>query len=223
MTDILDHSRNPNPRLGVAVALHVKAPLTFEFAARFDAENAAKFKALNPTQLLPILVEDGRRLWEVDAIACRLSMRMRSDFWRMDAEMPEMIRWIRWAKANFMAAVDMVHFEVGTKQRYGLGPVDAAVLVTAGTEKFHRSAAQLADHLAGRDYLLDSGLSYADFRMASYLPYNDVAGLPMAEYPAVAEWYARLAALSHRADPFAGLDAPLLSPVPGPSGLGEQG
>ena len=215
MPGILYYSRNPNPRLGVAVALHLKAPVTLEFAAPFDAENAAKFRALNPTQLLPILVDDnGYSLWEVDAIACHLSMQMGSDFWRRDGETPEMIRWISWAKANFMAAIDMVHWEVGTKQRYGIGPVDEALLAE-GTEKFHTSARQLQGHLAGREYLLDSGLSYADFRMASYLAYNDVAGLPLHDYPAVAAWYTRLEALPYWADPFAGLDAPPLPPVPG--------
>lgn len=211
---VLYYSRNPNPRLGVAVALHLKAPVRLEFAATFEPANAEKFKALNPTQLLPILVEEGRSLWEVDAIACRLSMQMGSDFWRMDGETPEMIRWISWAKANFMAAVDMVLWEVGTKQRYGIGPVDQALLAD-GTAKFHKGARQLEDHLAGREYLLDSGLSYADFRMAAYLPYNDVAALPLHEYPSVAAWYARLEALPYWADPFVGLEAPVLPPVPG--------
>lgn len=45
------------------------------------------------------------------------SLRAGADFWRMDEEMPEMIRWIRWGKANFMLACDMVHFEYGTQQR----------------------------------------------------------------------------------------------------------
>jgi glutathione S-transferase len=211
--DVLYYSRNPNPRLGLAVALHLKAEVRPVWASPFDPDQAGKFKALNPTQLLPILVEGSHVLWEVDAIACRLSQRVGSEFWRMGCEMPEMIRWISWAKANFMAAIDMVHFERGTRQRYGHGPVDVAK-VAEGTDLFHTSAAQLDAHLAGREYLLDSGLSYADFRMAAYLPFNDVAGLPLQDYPSIADWYDRLEALPHWADPFAGLEAPALPPVP---------
>lgn len=206
-------SRNPNPRLGLAVARYLGSDLTCEFANPFAPDQSAKFRALNPTRLIPILVEDGKSLWEVDAIACRLSMKAGSDFWRMDEEMPEMIRWISWAKANFMAAIDMVHWEVGTKRRYGIGPADAAN-VADGTRRFHASAAQLQDHLDGRDWLLDKGLSYADFRMAAYLPYNDVAGLPLQDYPAVAAWYRRLEAIPAWADPFAGLDVPEWPPMP---------
>ena len=210
---ILYFSRNPNPRLGLAVARHLQAPVTCEFASTFAPEHAAKFKALNPTQLLPILVEDGHSLWEADAIACRLSMTVGSNFWRMDHETPEMIRWISWAKANFVQACDLVHFEYGTKQRYGFGPVDQDK-VAEGEAMFHTSAKILNDHLEGRMHLLDSGLSYADFRMATFLPFNDVAGLPVADYPNLERWYEGLLKLSAWADPFQGLHAPELPDAP---------
>ncbi len=209
----LYYSRNPNPRLAVAVARFLRAPVTLEWAATFDPAHSARFRKLNPTLLLPILVEDGRSLWEADAIACRLSMMVKSDFWRMNSDLPDMIRWISWGKANFVQAVDMVHFEYGTKQRYNLGPIDMA-MVAEGRERFQRSATQLDAHLEGKDFLLESGLSFADFRMASYLPYNDVAGLPVADYPNVNRWHQRLSLLSAWSDPFEGLDTPELPPLP---------
>lgn len=210
---ILYFSRNPNPRLAVAVAKYLGSDLTYEFAAPFDPAHSPRFRLLNPSLKIPILLEGDQSLWEADAIACRLSMLAGSDFWRMNADLPDMIRWISWGKANFVLAIDMVHFEFGTKQRYGMGAVDAAA-VAQGQRLFHDSAAQLQDHLAARSWLLDSGMSYADFRMASYLPYNDVAGLPLHDYPAVAAWYHRLCSVPAWADPFAGLDAPLLPAIP---------
>jgi glutathione S-transferase len=137
-----------------------------------------------------------------------------SDFWRSGADLPDMIRWMSWAHANFMRACDVVHFERGTKQRYRLGPVDET-LVTQGLQDFHESAVILDAHLRQRDWLLASGLSYADFRMATFLPFNDVARLPLADYPAIARWHQRLMAMSAWADPFAGLQAPELPPVVG--------
>jgi glutathione S-transferase len=209
----LYYSRNPNPRLALAVARFLDAPVALEWASPFDPAQSEKFRALNPSQLLPILVEDGASLWEADAIACRLAMMMRSNFWRMDSEMPDMIRWISWAKGNFVLACDMVHFEFGTKQRYGLGAIDMAK-VAEGEALFHRSASQLNTHLQGREFLLASGLSHADFRMATFLPFNDVAGLPLEDYPHVAQWHERLKALPSWADPFVGLAAPALPAVP---------
>ncbi|RVA13808.1 glutathione S-transferase family protein, partial [Mesorhizobium sp. M7A.F.Ca.US.002.01.1.1] len=65
-------SRNPNPRLAVAVARYLETKLDFEFASPFAAGQMEKFRRLNPNLSLPILVDDeGKSLWEADAIACR--------------------------------------------------------------------------------------------------------------------------------------------------------
>lgn len=210
----LHYSRNPNPRLAVAVARHLGAPVDFVFAAPFAPGQAERYRSLNPSLSIPILEEEGRRsLWEADAIACRLSRLTGTGFWRTDDDEPDMIRWLSWGKANFVRACDMVHFEYGTKQRYGIGPVDAAT-VEEGLKTFRQSAGILELELEARPFLLESGLSYADFRMASFLPFNDVAGLPLTDYPAVYAWYRRLEVLPAWSDPFAGLDAPLLPPAP---------
>ena len=214
MTCTLYFSRNPNPRLAVAVARHLAAPVSFEWAAPLAPGEAEKFRHLNPSLRLPILAEDGASLWEADAIACRLSQMQGSDFWRPGADLPDMIRWVSWARDHFMRACDMVHFERGTKPRYSLGPLDEAVLAE-GLSTFHTSAAVLEALLSRQQWLLASGLSYADFRMAVFLPFNDVARLPLADYPAVERWHQRLMALPAWADPFAGLSAPELPPVPG--------
>ena len=123
-----------------------------------------------------------------------------------------MIRWISWGKANFMHACDMVHFELGTKQRYQLGPIDP-VQVEDGLRRFRTSAAILESELAGRIWLLGNEISYADFRMAAFLPFNDVAGLPLEDFPAVKEWHGQLDAIDAWSNPFRGLEAPELPPV----------
>ncbi len=205
-------SRNPNPRLAVAVARYLDVPVEFEYAAPRAPGQAERYRPLNPNLLVPILVDGDRSLWETDAIACRLSRYMQSEFWRTGDDEPEMIRWISWAKSNFMHACDMVHFERGTKQRYALGPIEP-LQVDEGLRMFHSSAVILEAELAGRPWLLGDAISYADFRMAALLPFNDVAGLPLAEFPAIARWYARLEAIDAWSDPFKGIDAPELPPI----------
>jgi glutathione S-transferase len=213
MTATLYYSRNPNPRLAVAVARYLDAPVTLEWASPFHPDHADRFLKLNPNQSIPILVEDGQPLWEADAIACRLSQLTGSDFWRQGRDQPDMIRWISWGKENFVRACDMVQFELGTKRRYGIGPTDPA-LVAEGLRRFHAAAAVLDRQLDGRDWLTGTTPSHADFRMASFLPYNDIMHLPLAQYPALDAWQGRLLAIAAWADPFQGLDAPALPPVP---------
>jgi glutathione S-transferase len=206
-------SRNPNPRLAVAVARHLDAPVEYEFAAPFAPGQAEKFSKLNPSLRIPILDEDGRSLWEADAIACRLSRLVGSEFWRTGDDEPEMIRWLSWGKANFVHACDMVHFERGTKQRYGHGPEDPAK-IAEGLQLLEESAPILDDHLSSRDWLLGDSLSYADFRMATFLPYDAVAGFPLQGFAAIRRWSARLQQLPAWREPFDGLSAPELPPIP---------
>jgi glutathione S-transferase len=132
---ILYFSRNLNPRVAVAVARHLNAPVQCVFAAPLDPSQQEKFRALNPNLRVPILVEGDRSLWEADAIACRLSQLVGSEFWRTGAALPEMIRWLSWGKSQFVSACDKVHFERVTKQRYGLGP-----LVTMSWPRASRSS-----------------------------------------------------------------------------------
>ncbi|WP_214477101.1 glutathione S-transferase family protein [Mesorhizobium sp. dw_380] len=207
-------SRNPNPRLGVAAARYLKAELAFEFASPMAPGQGEQYLKLNPNLSLPILAWPGGSLWEADAIACRLSREARSEFWRTGEDEPDMIRWLSWGKENFVRACDMVHFERGTKQRYGLGPIDQEK-VSEGLREFLKAAAILEAELALRQWLVGTSLSYADFRMATFLPFNDVAGLPLDDYPALSRWYRRIEAIDAWRDPFEGLDAPPLQPVPG--------
>ena len=205
-------SRNPNPRLAVATARHLQAKVEFEFAAPFAPGQAERFRPLNPNLSIPILAGSWGSLWEADAIACRLSREAGSDFWRAGDDQPDMIRWLSWGKENFVRACDMVHFERGTKQRYGIGPIDQAK-VEEGVAEFHRAASILEAELARREWLVGGSLSYADFRMATFLPFNEVAGLPLGDYPSVFAWYRRLEATDAWRDPFNGLEAPQLPPV----------
>jgi glutathione S-transferase len=94
-------SRNYNPRLAVAAARYLNAPVEFEFASPFSPAQSEKFLKLNPNQSVPILVEGDRTLWEADAIACRLSQLANSDFWPMGDSLPDVIRWISWGYWNF--------------------------------------------------------------------------------------------------------------------------
>ncbi|MGT2443546.1 glutathione S-transferase family protein [Ensifer adhaerens] len=207
-------SRNPNPRLAVATARFLKAEVAFEYAEPLAPGQADRYRPLNPNLLLPILERPGRALWEADAIACFLSRQVGSNLWRRDDDEPEMVRWISWGKENFVKACDMVHWERGTKLRYGIGACDEA-MVEEGMNAFHKAARLLDAELSAHAWLVGEAVSYADFRMATFLPYNDVARLPLADYPALARWAGQLEAIDAWRDPFRGLDAPALPPISG--------
>ncbi len=200
----LHYTRNLNPRVAVAAARHLGVPLTYIAAQPRHPAHTEAFRALNPNRLAPVLVENGKSLWETDAIVCRLSALAGSDFWRVGAEQPEMMMWISWATHHLNRAADPVYFYRVVWPTFAEGPGNEAE-VEQGLADFRSHAAVLNQLLAGRDWLVGNRLSYADFRVASALPFAAAAGLPLDEFPQIRRWHDRLLAIDTWRDPFAGL------------------
>jgi glutathione S-transferase len=168
-----------------------------------DHEDA--FRPINPNTLVPVLVEDGRSLWETDAIACRLSAIAGSDFWPTDERLPELVRWLSWSAHHFTEAGGAFYFENIVCPRILLRPADQEVLKQA-TGSFRRFAPVLDKALSERTWLVGDRLSYADFRVASVLPFAEEAQLPIAPYANIRRWHEQLNELKAWRAPFEGLD-----------------
>ena len=209
----LNFTRNFNPRVAVAVARYLEAPVELIYRPPHDPHQVEEFRKLNPNLEVPVLIEGDQVLWETDAVSCRLSQIAESEFWRTCEALPLMLRWLSWGTHNFVFACDMVHFERVTRPRYNHG-WPRQDRVEEGFGLFATSAPILDKALAGKKWLLGDEISYADFRMATVLPYADVAGLSLQGFPNIEAWYARLEEIDAWRDPFAGLNVPPLPPIP---------
>ena len=187
----LYYSTNLNPRVAVAVARHLKSPVDLIRAnPRSPAEEAA-FRPINPNTLVPVLVEGERRLWETDAIACRLAAIAKSDFWPTGETLPELVKWLSWSAHHFTPAGGVYYFENIIRPKFMKQPPDQRALDEA-TPTFHRFAAVLNDVLADRRWLLEDRMTYADFRVATVLPFAEAAALPIGGYGNIRKWHDRL-------------------------------
>jgi glutathione S-transferase len=200
----LYYSRNLNPRVAVAVARHLGSPVEYVKASPRHPDHESAFRALNPNALVPILIEDGRPLWETDAIACRLSALAGSDFWRTGEGLVEMIQWISWGTNHLNGPASILYFDRLIRPSFSDQGADAAVIDEA-LRDFANAAAILDAQLDGRTWLVGDRLSYADFRVATALPFADRAGLPLAAFPNVRRWHGQLWAIDAWRDPFDGL------------------
>lgn len=200
----LYYSRNLNPRVAVAVARHLEAPVEFVRASPRNPRNTEAFRAINPNTLVPVLVEGARSLWETDAIACRLSQLMNPDFWPAGEHAPEVQMWLSWSAHHFTQTAGVFYWEHVIKPMLGLGAPNSDALQEAAGE-FHRFAGILEDALSSRDWLVGNRLSYADFRVATSLPFAEAAKLPLQPYPRIRSWHERLCRLPAWQDPFEGL------------------
>ena len=200
----LYYSTNLNPRVAVAVARHLNSPVEFIRVSPRDPRQEDAFRVINPNTLVPVLVEGAKPLWETDAIACRLSMIARSDFWPTGNSLPETVKWLSWSKHHLTAAGDAYYFENIIKPKYLGLPPDPRVI--EGVEgDFHRYARVLDDILATRRWLIEDRLTYADFRAATIMPFSKDAKMPVEDYKNVLAWADRLNEVDAWRAPFVGL------------------
>jgi glutathione S-transferase len=197
----LYYTHNVNPRVAVAVARHLKSPVEL---IRYSpmGEDREAFLPLNPNSLAPLLVEDGKPLWEADAIALRLARLAGGDFWPDDRAV-EIMQWVSWSAHHFkVAGADLVwHNHTAVSWA---GPPDPAVVASVAKD-FHRYATILDATLAGREWLVGDRLSYADFRVATALPYAERGQIPLDGYRNIVAWHDRLNGIDAWREPFAGL------------------
>jgi glutathione S-transferase len=201
----LYYSHNLNPRVAVAVARHLASPVEFIRSSPRHPASEEAFQTINPNALVPVLVEGGRSLWETDAIACRLSAVAGSDFWPTDERMAELVMWLSWSAHHFTEAGSAFYFENIVCPRFLQRPPNEAALKQADAS-FRHFAPILDNVLAGRTWLVGDHLSYADFRVASALPFAEEAKLPLGDFGNIRKWHDRLSQLDAWRAPFEGLD-----------------
>jgi glutathione S-transferase len=201
----LYYSGNSNPRLAVAVARYVRAPVELIRAAPFAPDQIEFFRTLNPNTRVPILVENGTSLWEADAIACRLCQLTGSNLWPAPARLPELLRWLSWAHQHFSPPASALYFEYVVKPTFTEHRAEHSVM-DAHLKQFRELAEILNGVLKGRRWLIDDQLSYADFRVAFVFPYAARARLPLADYPEVQRLSNQLDELEAWREPFKGLE-----------------
>jgi glutathione S-transferase len=200
----LHYTRHFNPRVAVAVARYLSAPITYVRASPRDPKYEAEFRLINPNALCPVLLEGTRVTWETDAVACRLSALVGADFWRRGEDTAEMIMWLSWSAHHLNRAAGDLYFHRVSRPTWSDETCDPSVIEQALSE-FRTHAAVLDAHLRERSWLLGSQISYADFRVATGLPFADAAGLPLAEFPNVVRWHDRLLEIDAWRAPFEGL------------------
>lgn len=189
-----------NPRKVCAAARHLHSPVEFVRVQLANGQVLPEFAALNPNRRVPVLEDDGRVLWESNAIMIYLARKAGSDLWPEDERQIEVLRWLFWDANHFSRHGGALYFQGVIKPMFGRTPDPAAVEEATGFFRFF--AKVLDDHLRDRRYLVGDTLTVADFAVGAALPYAERAKIPLAEFPAVARWHERLNALPAWREPF---------------------
>jgi glutathione S-transferase len=186
---------SPNTWKVRAVAAHLGLPLESQ-QVDLTKPRTPDYLALNPTGRTPTLVDGDFILWEATAIMQYLADRKPNPLWPSDARTrADIMRWQSWQLQHWSKeACEPLIFQRLVKKLLNLGAPDPAIL-DKGTEAFNREARMLDAHLSKRRYLVGNDLTLADFSVAAPLFYAKEAELPLAAYPNVRDWFARVSAL----------------------------
>ena len=188
---------SPNTWKVLAVAAHLGLPLEVVVVDLGRGEQRGPdYLALNPTGRTPTLVDGDFVLWESTAIMQYLASLKPNALWPKESKaQADAMRWLSWSLQHWgPSACEPLLFERFVKAVFNMGPPDGAVVARA-IETLHREAAVLDGHLSSRRYLVGDDLTLADFSVAAPLVYASHAEFPLAGYPHLREWSARILAL----------------------------
>jgi glutathione S-transferase len=155
-----------------------------------------EYLALNPNGAVPTLVDGDFVLTESRAIMQYLASKKPESglLPRDEAARADVTRWQFWDAAHFSPQMGTLAFEKMLKAMMGLGEPDASKIQDA-LGNFRRFAAVLNKRLEGKQYIVGNALTIADLTVASSLMYAKQVEAPLAEFPNVQSWFARISEL----------------------------
>jgi glutathione S-transferase len=155
-----------------------------------------EYLALNPNGAVPTLVDGEFVLTESRAIMQYLASKKPESglLPRDEATRADVTRWQFWDAAHFSPQCASLAFEKLLKGMLGLGQPDNAK-IQESLANFRRFGAVLNKRLDGKQYVVGSSLTVADLTLASTLMYARQAEVPLAEFPHVDAWFARVTQL----------------------------
>jgi glutathione S-transferase len=152
-----------------------------------------EYLALNPNGAVPTLVDGDFVLTESRVIMQYLASKKPESglLPRDERARADVTRWQFWDSSHFSPQVGTLVFERMLKPMFGMGEPSASKVDEALTN-LRRYGAVLNQHLGGKRYVVGESVTLADLTLASTLMYVKQAEVPIAEFPNVEAWLARM-------------------------------
>lgn len=195
---------SPRAQKVLAVAHELELPFEESFVDfAKGAHKTPEFLKLNPNGRMPVLEDGDFVLWESDAIVQYLASKQPGTLMPTDDQGRALVaQWLSWNMADWDKAIAMLMFEHVVKPFLRKLPPDPE-RAREGREKLAAAATVLDRHLAGRPHVLGERLSVVDFALAIPLRYARFWEFPLAPYPGLERWLARMQATRgwHKSEP----------------------
>lgn len=150
-----------------------------------------EFLALNPNGKIPLLVVDGKPIFESLAILLFLSERFGVEkglFPAEIAERAEAFKWMAWGSVSIHEAVSRVLRN--TSDRFPAEERNAGAGETAKRE-LGEMLSILDRHLDGKEHMLGAGFSLVDVSLVAYMPFLGRLGVDLNPHKHLNAWVGR--------------------------------
>lgn len=157
-----------------------------------------EFRALNPMGEVPALVDGDTTLSQSGVMLDYISSKSGKLGGRSAAERREILRWLFWDNHKLSTQIGTTRFLMNflpeAKRPEGVIPFLQGRLKAAYTV--------LNDHLADKNWLVGEAMTIADLSCCGYLYYPEPFGFDRADWPHIAAWLDRIAALPGWKSPY---------------------
>ncbi|GGC89723.1 glutathione S-transferase family protein [Undibacterium terreum] len=191
------HPYSASARRAVMTALHLGLPVELVTLDLTNMQQRRQLTKMNANSKVPVLQDGDFLLWESCAIMQYLadSSPGQSIYPTEARARVDVNRWLFWASQHFAPALGIHVWENMMKAMYGVGLPDKREL-ERGTLLIEQFAQVLDEHLQGREWVCGSGVSIADFAIATPLMYMQQAKLPLRQYANIQSWFGRVQQLN---------------------------
>ncbi|MBD3764889.1 MAG: glutathione S-transferase N-terminal domain-containing protein [Rhodobacterales bacterium] len=175
--------------LTMTLAGHAWQPRYVDF---FNGETRSpEFRAINPMGEVPVLVEGDRVLTQSGVMQLHVARVTGRLGGTTPEEQDEVLRWLFWDNHKMSSQAGALRFLMNF-----LPPEKRRAEAIAWLGGRVRAALAVLDgHLAGRDWMVGQGPTIADTACCGYLYYPEPFGFDRADWPQIARWLDRIAAL----------------------------
>jgi glutathione S-transferase len=192
------HPLSSNSRRVTMTAVQLGAALDLVVVDLANGQHRTpEYLQLNPNGKVPLLDDDGFRLWESHAIMQYLSDQTPGQtIYPADVRArADVNRWLFWSAYHFTPAVRIISRERVSKSMVGgAGAADPAE-VARGEALLREAASVLDAHLAGRQWIAQEALTLADLAIAAPLMHTQAAQLPLGDFANLQAWFDRVRTL----------------------------
>jgi glutathione S-transferase len=192
------HPLSSNSRRVVMTAIYLNLTLELVVIDLAKGEHRTPdYLRLNPNGKVPLLDDDGFRLWESHAIMQYLADKTPGEvLYPRDVQArADVNRWLFWSAFHFTPAVGFISRERVSKAMVGGSGAPDPVEIGRGESLLKAAASVLDAHLAQRQWIAQDKLTLADLAIASPLMHTAAAQLPVTGYENMQAWFARVQAL----------------------------